>query len=125
MKIVAIILAVVALGFAIAWLSAAIRAEFYHYRADNLERWLRGHLLIIRGECAHVSPQVISVINSLECALPILGPINIRLLRRDLAQIGRERDAHVTEETIHWCEVRAAAKAAAAQGAELPLGGLS
>jgi len=116
--VVILSLAVVALGVLAACF--AVTAEFHKARALNLERWLRGHLLIVRAECAHVSPQAISLVNSLECALPILGPIDVIALRRDLARLGRERDAEVTEAVKAWAERQRAIIAEARTGEPLP-----
>lgn len=119
---IALVLALACLALLVACVVLMLQRDFEKGRRVNLERWLRHSLHQIRGECGFMSPAATSVVNSLECALPILGPVNAAALRRDLARIQRERDAHVTEEAQHWCKVRAAADAAARQGAELPLG---
>lgn len=106
------------LGICCAWL--AITREFQQARADNLERWLRHHLRAIRTECGHISPQGASIVRSLECALPILGPIDIRALRKDLARIEAERDAVVTEQTRRSCALVEAVAVELRRGAGLP-----
>ena len=118
--VVILALVLLALGLAGCWCSACIRAEFHRARADNLERWLRGNLRAIELDSGHLSPQVVSVIHSLECALPILGPIDLRALRRDISRLGRERDAHVTQAANEWAARTAAIAAADAKGAPLP-----
>lgn len=97
-----------------------ICVAFYKARADNLERWLRRQLGEIDLEIAYLSPQAATVVRSLKCALPTLAPIDIGGLRRHLAQLVREHEAHVTEHVQHWCKVRADIAAKAAQGDELP-----
>lgn len=124
MKTLIAILALCFIGAVIWSWYLGVCIEFHKQRAANLQRWLRKQLLEVRLECAHVSPQVITLIDALEGAETTLAPINIVALRRELARIARERDAYVTEEAQHWCKVRAAAEQAARQGAELPgLGG--
>lgn len=109
---------VVVFAAAAAYLSICVL--HHKARADNLERWLRRQLGEIDLEIAYLSPQAATVVRSLKCALPTLAPIDIGGLRRHLAQLVREHEAHVTEHVQHWCKVRADIAAKAAQGEELP-----
>lgn len=89
-------------------------------RLRLLELWIRANLLIIRCECAFMSPQGASIVTSLERALPALVPVDAVGLRRDLARIQRKHDAVVVEQTRHWSAVQAHVAAEAARGAPLP-----
>lgn len=116
--IIILSLAVIGLAGWCGWL--AVNVEFHESRAENLERWAHGVLYEIRTDCGFASPQALSVISSLECALPILGPVDTHALRRDLVRIQAERDAMATENTKHWCAVQVAVAEEASKGAALP-----
>ena len=87
---------------------------------ERLRKWLLGSIHCIRAECAHVSPQAISVINSLETALPIHAVVDFIGLRHNLDELRQQDYARAIENARQWDK---RIEAERTLGAELPLAG--
>jgi hypothetical protein len=90
---------------------------------DRLRKWVLGSLHCLRAECAGVSPQAISVINSLETALPTHAVVDFIGLRRELGRLRELDTAQAIEAARLWDKKLAALEAERAQGEPLPLTG--
>ncbi len=85
-------------GVVVAWLLVYAAHCEQRRRRLALERWLRGHLFLIRANCASSSEEAISVVNSLERALPVLAPIDCEELERHLYALRRQRDCRLLKQ---------------------------
>lgn len=73
------------------WALAAWRHE--RWERERLEHWIRSSLVIIQAHCGSTSPEVLTVVRSLQCALPILAKLDGPALEKHVFLLRMQRDA--------------------------------
>jgi len=106
----------VALFALLALLVVAVGHDIELRRRDA---WLRDQVSQIGLVCSDF-PQAREIADRLSLARTSRTPIDLKMLRRALAEIERKHDAHIIEQTRHWSALQAKAAAEAAMGEPLP-----